>query len=456
LIAAAAASGAALAGAAGGSRATPGDVIRVGGPSAPADSKLAIVGSKANLAERWFVVLDAAGHTALRGRLRKAAGWPGPWRHAAVADLSTVTRPGAYRVRAGPLTSSRWTVREQPSARPIATLLQFFAANSDGAEASPLHGPAHLHDAVVASGPHAGEHIDLTGGWMDAGDMLKFATALALAAERTVDPVHSTLLAHAVAWYAAGKTSSAPNPKLPVDGYPDRTWRDDMAAGAAALYRATGEQAYLDDATTYLASADNQGTLGWDSVGVFAAADLCGALGAPATSDPAAHAVACHVLGSNAQDAVLRASSNAFATPGDFAWGQTAANGGAGAVAALAGSAGLLPAGRAVAAGARDYLVGRNPWGSSFVVGLGPRAARHPHHWGSVFGSALPVGAVVGGPAPLARIRDQRSGIGGVPALGGFNTAAATYEDRREDYVTSEPAIDYSACSILLLAALSH
>ncbi len=31
----------------------------------------------------------------------------------------------------------------------------------------------------------------------------------------------------------------------------------------------------------------------------------------------------------------------------------------------------------------------------------------------------------------------------------------ATYEDKRVNYVTSEPAIDYAASSILLLSALS-
>ena len=59
-------------------------------------------------------------------------------------------------------------------------------------------------------------------------------------------------------------------------------------------------------------------------------------------------------------------------------------------------------------------------------------------------------GAVVGGPAPIDQIRGQ--GVHGPRAA--FDSSFASYEDRRADYVTSEPALDYAASSILLLATL--
>ncbi len=137
--------------------------------------------------------------------------------------------------------------------------------------------------------------------------------------------------------------------------------------------------------------------------------------------------------------------------PGFFTWGTTATNGGSGALAALATVApNGLADGCAVAAGARDYLLGRNPFGRSLVVGYGPRAARHPHTWASVFGTGLPTGAVVGGPAPRSTVTGQD-----FEAASPLNTRFATYEDRRDDYVTSEPALDYAADSVLLLAALA-
>jgi endoglucanase len=103
-----------------------------------------------------------------------------------------------------------------------------------------------------------------------------------------------------------------------------------------------------------------------------------------------------------------------------------------------------------VAWGARDYLLGRNPMGRSFVVGFGRGSARHPHHWAAALaGPGQPRGAVVGGPAPLTQIRAQ-----GFDVKGPFNSRFAGYEDKRPNYVTSEPALDYAAASILLLAAL--
>jgi endoglucanase len=521
-------------------------VIRTGGPSAPADAKVAIVASGHDLAGRGFSVIDADDHTVLHGTLRAAPGSARPWAHAYRADFSKIKKAGSYRVRVGGWSSRSWTVRKDPNRPALATMLRFFAANSDGREASPLHAPSHLHDATVASGPHAGEHLDLTGGWMDAGDMMHFtqttgfatalleaaarldhadaaplrraadvgvrwlvrahpapdlfiaqvgderdhqvgwrnpadddasskpgigsrlaypavggdlagkaAAALAMASDRSGGATHALLLTQAREWYAAGRAAGRAAPSPGVAFYPSSTWQDDMAAGAAALYRSTRERAYLSDALAYLSSSELEGGVGWYEFAPFAAAELCGELGAPPVADAAARRQACDALVVAGTAAVRQSRSNAFATPGAFTWGQTAANGGMGALAALAGLTGRLRDGLRVAAGARDYLVGRNPWGASFVVGYGKSPARHPHHWASVFGSGKPRGAVVGGPAPLSMI-EEHQGDFGPPRSSAFSTRAATYEDRREDYVTSEPALDYTAASILLAAALEH
>lgn len=521
--------------------ALPPDTIRVGGPSAPGDAKVALVGSSTELAGTEFEVRDARGQVVLRGQLQPAAGSPAPWRHAALADLSALRTAGAFTVRAGSVVSRAWVVRSDATSEPLRLMLRFFAAQSDGRERSPLHGPAHLNDAKVASGPHRGEQIDLAGGWMDAGDMLHFthttafaavalqaaarldvrnrarlnaaadvgvrwlvkahpapglfihqvgdardhdvgfrrpdvddrsaasgigrrlaypalsadlagkaAAALALAADRASGKARAALLAQAESWYAAGRKSRRAGPRVRDGLYGGSSWRDDMAVGAAALYRTTGRSAYLSDAVTYLRASSVETPLGWDDVAALAAADLCGTLGAPPSPEPASQTLACSKLKEGGEAAVAYAATNAFATPGPFGWGQTGANGGAGAVAALAARAGTLPEGATVAAAARDWLFGRNPWGASFVVGFGPAAALNPHHWARAYARGEPRGAVVGGPAPRAAIAAQ----GFTPPRSPFDTPEATYEDRTANYVTSEPAIDYTAASILLLATL--
>jgi hypothetical protein len=508
--------------------ASPPSVIRTGGPSAPGDTKVAIVASAGNLAGKRFRVLDASGAVVLSGKLGRAPGRAAPWKRAATADLSAVGTPGTYRVAVGRLRSRPWVVDDAAVQQPIATMLQFFAANSDGNEPSPIHGPSHLNDATVASGPYGGQHFDLTGGWMDAGDMIKFtqttghsatvlqaaarldpeqadalnsaadvgvrwlvkahprpdlfigqvgderdhdlgfrdpatddasgdagigtrqaypatggdlagkaASALAMAAQRATGDARDALVAQAREWYAMGQAANAPA-KLAGDFYTSTSFVDDLAAGATELYRATGEQPYLDQAKSYLAQADKDSAFGWDEFGGFAAADMCGLLGAP-TLDTGA----CAVINDVGAAAIARARRDAFGIPADFGWGVMASS-------ATGGIAALLAGRSDIAAGARDYLLGRNPWGASFIVGYGPRSPRHPHHWASVFGPAKPVGAVVGGPAPMSAVRQQQLKI----RRNVFSTSRAFYTDDLNDYVTSEPAIDYTADSILLLAAL--
>jgi hypothetical protein len=517
--------------------AAPPDVIRSGGPSRPGQAKVAVVATAHNLVGKRFRVLDESGQAVLTGRLTRAAGAASPWKRAAVADLTPVKAPGAYRVVVGRLRSRAWIVADYAGGDTIAIMLQFFAANADGNESSPVHGPSHLNDADVASGPYAGQHFDLTGGWMDAGDQVKFtqttgfaamalqaaarfdpaqadalnaaadvgirwlvkahprpdlfiaqvgdqrdhdlgfrdpakddamadegigkrvaypdasadltgkaAAALAMAAQRASGPVRDQLVQQAREWYAAGVASAKPA-ALAGDFYTSSSYVDDLAVGATELYRATGEQHFLDEARGYLQQASLDAGFTWDEIAAFAVADLCGVLGAPPLDEQL-----CARLADAGSGPIARSRRDAFGIPADFGWGVTASSA-AGALSALLGErAGVLAGGARVAAGARDYLLGRNPWGASFVVGYGPRSPRHPHHWASVFGPAKPVGAVVGGPAPPRAVKEQKLEL----RRNVFDSTRAVYTDDVDNYVTSEPAIDYTAGSVLLLAALGQ
>ncbi|MEA2347269.1 MAG: endoglucanase [Thermoleophilaceae bacterium] len=521
----------------------PPDVLRGGGPSAPADSKFAVLGSDRNLARKHFTVVDQSGAKVLSGKLTKAPGKPDPFKRAFRANLTALTAPGKYVVKAAGLKSRSWTVAPGATSPGIQTILGFFAMNADGTEApAALHGPAHLNDALVKGGGP----IPITGGWMDSGDMIHFtqttaynammleasarllpagadrtavaatsdvgihwlekahpspgvfigqvgderdhdigfrdpaeddasskpgigtrvayplqggdlggkaAAALAMAADRATGPERAALIAQAQDWYEMGKASGRAAPS--VDGfYEIDGWKDSLASGGAALFRVTGNPAYLADALAYLKQTDVSGDLGYDSVASFAAAELCGALGAPGLGDAATVAASCKRFDLEAQYARDTVADNAFGRAGYFSWGTTAASSGSGAVAALGGRSLGTPQGLSAGASARDYLFGRNPWGMSFVVGYGHKSPQHPHHWASVFGKGKPGGAVEGGPAPLNQITGEGFKAPSGP-LSKFDSKRAAYEDRRQDYVTAEPTGDSAASSILLLSALS-
>ncbi len=525
----------------------PPDTIRVGGPSAPTDPKLAIVASRRSLAGRGFTVSGASGGVVLRGRLRRAPGSSAPWRRAAIADLSAVTAPGSYRVRVGTLRSKPWQVDSAAAGTMLARLMRIYDANSDGAEPSSLFGPAHLNDAVIKGGPYDGQQFDLTGGWRDAGDNLKFvqttgfavaylhyaarlapsqagtllprsdvgvrwlirahprpdlfvaqigdlsdheggfrdpstddsgtvpgqqvrkaytstggtgaglaAAGLALSSGRFEGDVRDAILGSAREWYAAGKASGKPT-FAPGDAYRDETVADNMALGAAALWRATGEASYLDDAVAFLRKADFQGGLDPFEVGPLAAADLCGALGAPAAPDPEAQRVACAGLRTAGAAARDRYRVTAFGTPAGFSFGSIQDIGGSGTMAVVAARAGLLKGGLAIGAGARDYTLGRNPWGASFVVGPARKEAANPHHGSYLRGDPRQVlnGAVVGGPTSPAALKGRELKLARRGRYRRFNSKLSVYEDRRENYITSEVSLTYSASTLLLTAALT-
>lgn len=533
--------------------AAPPSAIRTGGPSAPGDSKVAVVAAGTPLAGRRFTVVTASGRTVLRGALRRAAGSPAPWRFAATADLSAVKAPGRYRVRAAGLTSPPWTVSAGARSALVRRMLRLFAVQSDGSEPNPVFKPAHLKDAIVKGGPLDGQRIDLTGGWRDAGDQLKFASttafsvallhlaarldpadaaalratsgvglrflqkahpapgvfialvgderdhvgfrdpasddantqpgvgvrfaypttgsnilgsvaaALALAGAQSPGAGGDQLIAAAREWYAAGKAADA---LVPIqdpnvsDFYPDNIFTDDMAFGALELFRATGEPGFLDDALAFFARGDDDrmffsGTV-VGAVGPIVAADLCGILGAPAPSE-AARQAGCAGVRKVVAAGRERARESAFGTPGIVTFGWVQDNGGAGAIAAAAGTGRVVSDGRALGAGARDYLLGRNPWGTSFVVGPGSRDAKNPHSPVFLKGppSKLVNGAVEGG---IARASDfAGSGLKlTLRRFKVFNSPFAQYEDRRENFVTSEIGLAYSAASILLASSLGR
>ena len=109
-----------------------------------------------------------------------------------------------------------------------------------------------------------------------------------------------------------------------------------------------------------------------------------------------------------------------------------------------------------------DYVLGANPWGSSFVVGAG---STFPHCMQSEIANlagllsgtgSIQLGAVVDGPsspgnfAGLGTVTGMRACHAGSYRL--FDSPAAAYEDNVVSWPSVEPALDYSAISLLAFA----
>jgi endoglucanase len=108
---------------------------------------------------------------------------------------------------------------------------------------------------------------------------------------------------------------------------------------------------------------------------------------------------------------------------------------------------------RALAAEARDWLFGRNPWGVSFVIGVpeGGRAASKPHHLFYKLQGHVPVGGVVDGPVSKETNDSLKFEPFGDDDLARFQSDVAVYHDLFADFSTNEPIIDGTVSLLLLL-----
>ncbi|MFD9192625.1 glycoside hydrolase family 9 protein [Streptomyces phaeochromogenes] len=165
-----------------------------------------VMGPSAALAGARFKVVDAKGKAVAAGRLGAVTGrWNAKYPSVRTADLSALNTPGTYRVVLTGTAAGRSPAFRVADARELMTPLvrdnvRFLQAQRDGADVLPAgalpggglkHGPSHLadKDATVYADPEydeegnellderltpTGDRADVSGGWFDAGDFLKF------------------------------------------------------------------------------------------------------------------------------------------------------------------------------------------------------------------------------------------------------------------------------------------
>jgi hypothetical protein len=137
---------------------------------------------------------------------------------------------------------------------------------------------------------------------------------------------------------------------------------------------------------------------------------------------------------------------------------------GAACVCALAArdeSAEVTEAGRACIASVSDqvdFVFGKNPFAASFVVGFGDAFPHAVHHSLHVVRKADLTGALVGGPTTLGVLKENKEVYEAAKKakapLAAWSSEGMFYEDRVENYVTNETAIDFAATLFFTLAMM--
>jgi hypothetical protein len=287
------------------------------------------------------------------------------------------------------------------------------------------------------------------------------AAAFAMASRhyRQDDPAFAARCRRAaVSVYALGMENQNVQTTQPASFYPETTWLDDMEWGAVEIYRATGSPFYLDQALDFSRAAG------------------------PAAAEASVyntHALAHYTLWRQAPrqerdrlldylrsdaDLARSRSRNPYGLATPYTWGTTAAAAGSALTCLLYSALSRDRGYRDIARHQRDFILGCNPFGESCVIGVGTRFPQYPHHQIANIADIELTGAVVGGPASRSIFQEEAISlnepslenmtIGPVPA-DDPDDEVAVYHDSAQDYVTNEPANDYTA-TFLALNVLSQ
>ncbi len=304
--------------------------------------------------------------------------------------------------------------------------------------------------------------------------LARAAAALALGAQVFASDTAyaSKLLALARHTYALAVERPKPQPGYPFDShfYDDDSLEDDLAFGAAELSTALGSNA---DAATYRAQAllharalsgSTNLSVGWSSVDALALAETARLFAANSSE----HAELAGILSTLAEPIVKshtspEGSGGAFnyALP-TFGDGSIAQSLGAAATCIALYHVNGNPDCLEVARTQLHWLFGQNPFGLSFVVGLGTHSVQHPHHAvAQVHSAAGPftlTGAVVGGPSSKSEIAAVHDSALRFPSATSpyapWSTIDLAYEDSADNYVFNEPAIDMTAALVYVLGTV--
>jgi endoglucanase len=283
----------------------------------------------------------------------------------------------------------------------------------------------------------------------------------------------------ATSLYARADVDSPPDPlvtALPNEFYPEDTWHDDMELGATEIALATQRLGrhdggtYLRDAAAFARGyiADETGdTFNLYDVSALAHADLIAALNR--AGNPHGLAVGRAQLVGDLQRQVRtgadRAATDVFQAGGVYTdFDVDSHTFGLLATEAMYRAAGGDDRYAAFATRQRDWLLGANAWGTSFMIGEGSTFPDCPQHQvanlrGSVDGSPpVLTGAVVNGPNDPELFADGLGDYlddmvvcpaGGSDPYAAFSGHGSRYVDDVRAWQTDEPALDMTGSAIL-------
>ena len=222
--------------------------------------------------------------------------------------------------------------------------------------------------------------------------------------------------------------------------YGDKKDKDERYWAAVEMYNATGDKTYEEA----IKKVGVQTGLGWADMGTYGSFTYLSMDASKQDADLKAKVEAAVLK--EASSALEDAKSNPYGEAlGKYFWGCNMDAANMGILFSVADKIDSAKGYKAAAAEQINYLLGKNPLGTSFVTGFGTKASSHPHHRPSIALEKCVPGMVVGGP---------NSGLEDNKALAFLEGVAPAkcYIDDADSYSTNEVTIYWNSPFTTLLS----
>lgn len=504
----------------------------------PWDIKTAIVISKTQINDK-VIIKNLKTNESYQTRLKDLTKSYGQFKHNYVIDFSDLTKEGEYQIQIGERKSYPFKIGKDIYKSLPSWLLEFFKIQRCGYTNPLLHDVCHVADAtsIVDGNNIINKNVDVTGGWHDAGDYIKFLNTTAFAtymllfsyefnpenfefdnnkngfpdileeAKVGLDwllrcnynnkkfitqvqdlkdhesewrlPENDKYTYNRPAFLGIGKnligmycaTLSLASriwkekvqyyefadkclktaeyfyslkdqvPDVDSSGtgmYIDADYNGKLALAAIELYLSTNKKNYLNDAFYFADSAKNNFWWSWGDINPLVHYKL-------AKFDKKYS----ELIKKNLDEFNKIKNDNTFNVATSLNWGSNNTLLGITLHNILWKRLTNDSTYDTLAAIQRDFVLGRNPWGISFVYGYGKTYSKNFHHQISYIKRTLP-GGFAAGPVSKKLIDNYKITFEKKDVYSLFQSEELYYRDDRMDYITNEPTITANATAIFV------
>ena len=512
----------------------------------PEDMKSGVILSEEEIPIDKFIVIDQISNEKVySGKIRKSDNNYSKFNKCYNFDFTKLNDSGKFIINVGNESSSPFIIGEEVYNPVVDSLMLFFRIQRCGPTHPLMHKKCHLLDASIiisSASDTSNNSVDVTGGWHDAGDYVKFFSTSALTtymllfayefnkekfgfdndnnnvpdileeAKVGLDwllrcnisdslfvvqvqdeqdhnvgwrlpeddslrfgrPAFTGLSKNLVGIYSAvmSLASRIWSEKFSSDEfanrcltsaiqkysmrqnindidsthsafYNDKNYYGKLALGAIELYNATGIDNYLEDAVIYGDSAKQDFWWSWGDVNSLTHYKLAKVI--PRFTD---------YIKSNINYFNAKKDSSVFNEGVNYTWGTTTSLLGAALQAILFKSLTGSKQFDSLIILQRDYILGRNPWGLSFINGIGEKYPEHIHSQIAFFNKGNLPGALSAGGAPVSIINEYEIARSD-SSFSLFNSQSAAYFDDWNNYITNEATIFGNATALFVYGYFS-